>query len=70
MVEISDVVLCSPESIRLMDNEFGFVVESFNGAVVDGCLGWKEQKTGLRGSSPNGMSRKTPLSSCLAYNPP
>ena len=34
------------------------------------CLGWKEQKTGLRGSSPNGMSRKTPLSSCLAYNPP
>ena len=38
MVEISDVVLCSPESIRLMDNEFGFVVESFNGAVVDGHL--------------------------------
>ena len=36
MIEIPDVVLCSPESVCLMDDEFCFVIHPFNGAVVDG----------------------------------
>ena len=36
MVEISDVVCSRSESVGLMDDELGFVVQAFDGAVVDG----------------------------------
>jgi hypothetical protein len=36
VVEISDVVLCGAKSIGLVDNELCLVVQSFDGAVVDG----------------------------------
>ena len=36
MVEISDVVRCRSESVGLMDDEFSFVVQPFDGAVIDG----------------------------------
>ena len=36
MVEIPDVGRGGTESIRLVDNQLRFVVQSFDGAVVDG----------------------------------
>ena len=36
MVEIADVVLRSAEAVGPVDNELRFVVQSFDGAVVDG----------------------------------
>ena len=36
MVEVADVVRRCPETVSLVDDEFGFVVESLDGTVVDG----------------------------------
>ena len=38
MVEVADVVRCRAESVRLVDDELGLVVQSLDGAVVDGHL--------------------------------
>lgn len=35
VVEVSDAILCGAESIGSMGNEFGLVVQSFDGTVVD-----------------------------------
>lgn len=35
MVEVSDVVRCRSESVRFVDDELRFVVQSFHGAVVN-----------------------------------
>ena len=36
MVKVADVVLCSPESVCLVADDLGLVVETLNGAIVDG----------------------------------
>ena len=36
MVEVTDVVRRCPEAIGSMNDELGFVVQSFDGAFVDG----------------------------------
>ena len=35
VVEVADVVRCCPETVSPVDDEFGFVVESLDGTVVD-----------------------------------
>ena len=38
-VKVTDVVFCSPESVCLVVDDLGLVVETLNGAIVDGT--WK-----------------------------
>ena len=36
VIEVADVIRCCPEAIGFMNDELGFVVQAFNGTVVDG----------------------------------
>ena len=36
VIEVADVIRCCPEAIGCMNDELGFVVQAFNGTVVDG----------------------------------